>query len=75
MSNIVYRKNKQFVINEHLLPESARGLDVINALYHDIYMEFRGASENPKYSQLNYKQKIVEINNFVNTWLKLRGYK
>lgn len=75
MNSLVFRRNKQFVINEELLPKSAKNLETITSLYIAIYMEFRGAETNPKYNQLNYQQRLQEINIFADNWLKVRGYR
>lgn len=73
MKLIVNRRNKQFCIDTTQLSSKANNTDVINALYAAIYLEFRGASENPKYKHLTYLERFNKLNEFANKWLKDRG--
>ena len=72
---LVMRNNRMFVLDDTQLPESANNTPTKNALYADIYMEFRGASKNPKYKNLTYQQRMEVLNTFAQDWLRLRGYK
>ena len=73
MTNIIYRKNKMFCIDESKLALRARKTDIITGLYAAIYTEFSGAVNNPDYSNLDNLQKLEKVNQFVNTWLEKRG--
>lgn len=72
---LVLRNNRMFVLDETQLPESAKNTPTKNALYADIYMEFRGASKNPKYKDLTIQQRMKVLNTFALNWLQVRGYK
>lgn len=64
-----------FVINDKVLPASANKLEIKNALYLAIYMEFSGASKNKKYVNLTNAQKIEAVNQFAAEWLIKGNYK
>lgn len=74
MKQVIYRKNKMFVIDQDELKPSARRPDVLNALYAEIYTEFNGASYNPSYEKLTNLEKFNKLNEFAYNWLKSRGY-
>lgn len=74
MKQVIYRKNKMFVIDQDELKPSARRPDVLNALYAEIYTEFNGASYNPLYEKLTNLEKFNKLNEFAYNWLKSRGY-
>lgn len=73
MKQFVKRKNRLFIINENQLKPKAKTTENINALYAAIYLEFRGAINNPKYTGLNDKQRLEKVNLFACNWLKDRG--
>ena len=73
MKQVIYRKNKMFMIDKDQLKPDARRDDVYNALYAAIYIEFQGASENKNYSQLTNLEKFNEVNAFAYNWLRTRG--
>lgn len=73
MQQYFFRKDNQFVINSKLLSERANTPTVINALYAAVYLEFRGAVDNPKYKDLNTLEKMQKLNEFAHNWLKTRG--
>lgn len=74
MKQVIYRKNKMFVIDQDELKPAARRPDIINALYAEIYNEFNGASYNPVYEKLTNLEKFNKLNEFAYNWLKARGY-
>lgn len=71
--NLIYRKNKQFIINRSLLKPEANRTDICNALYAAIYDEFKGASSNKIYSDLTPLELINKLNQFAEKWLTDRG--
>ena len=73
MEQLVYRRNKLFVIDKSKLKPEAKSDNVCNALYAAIYSEFVGASTNPKYKGLNLKEMMEKLNEFSWDWLKQRG--
>lgn len=73
MSNIVVRKNRMFVIDKSQLKAKAKKDDVCNALYSAIYLEFAGASKNPRYQGMDAKSMLEAVNGFAFSWLKERG--
>lgn len=73
MKQIIYRKNKMFIIDKDQLKPQGKREDVYNALYAAIYSEFQGASENPNYEKLTSLEKLQQINAYAYNWLKTRG--
>jgi hypothetical protein len=73
--NLVYRQGKMFKLDVDQLPASAKNTATMNALYADIYLEFRGASENKKYKSMNLIDRLDAVNQFALTWLDSKGYK
>lgn len=73
--SLVYREDKLFKLDESLLPKSAQNVSTINSLYADIYIEFRGASENKKYKSMNLLDRLDAVNQFAINWLNSKGYK
>ena len=73
MKQVIYRKNKLFVIDKEQLKPNARRDEIYNALYAAMYTEFQGASNNPAYSNLNNLEKLDAINAFAYNWLRTRG--
>ena len=71
---LVYKQNKMFKLNDNELPNSAKTAAVKNALYADIYTEFLGANENPKYKDLGLVQRMEAVNTFAINWLNTKGY-
>lgn len=71
---IFYRFNNEFKIKDSELPSSARNTAVKNALYADVYVEFLGAINNPKYKNMTALEKMNTLNSFADKWLKDRGY-
>lgn len=72
--NIFYRQGSLFKINEKLLPKKANTTQVKNALYAAVYEEFKGASKNLLYRDLNPAQKMQKLNEFAVNWLQTRGF-
>lgn len=64
-----------FRINQNELPEAARNVRTMNALYTALHMEFRGAQVSDKYSKMTTQEKMTAIEDFAQTWLKRRGFK
>jgi len=73
MKTIIVRKNKMFVINKSELSVEAKKDSNCNALYADIYTEFKGASQNPTYKGKTPKEMLDEVNKFANDWLQTKG--
>lgn len=73
MRQLVKYKNNRFVIIRNNLNEQENKTDIINLLYLAMYKEFFGASENPKYKNLNVLDRLVKINEFANNWLDKKG--
>lgn len=74
MQKVVYRNNHKFHINDQFIKPKFRRIDIINGLYAEIYAEFFGAKDNPKYATLTPIEKIDKVNEFATTWLKQKGY-
>ena len=70
---LVSRKNHRFIIDKSLIKAPGRVDEVCTALYAEIYLEFRGASNNPRYCDLNYIDRLQALNSFAEKWLKERG--
>jgi hypothetical protein len=64
-----------FRINDNLLPQTARKMDVKNRLFIALFREFQGASENDKYKSLSIQDRIAKLNDFAKEWLITQGYK
>lgn len=75
MNNIIYRKNKMFIIDKSKLKPKAQKEDVYQALYAAIYQEFSGASYNQDYLNLTPLEKMNKLNDFAWKWLEQRGLK
>lgn len=73
MKQIIYRKNKMFMIDKEQLKAEARRDDIYNALYAAIYLEFQGASKNQNYSKLTNLERFNQVNTFAYNWLLTRG--
>lgn len=73
MKKIFYRQNRLFCIDDSQLSEKAKTLEVKNALYTAVAIEFRGAVEKDEYKNLTYSQKMDKLNIFANKWLEDRG--
>lgn len=73
MSKIVIRKNNMFVIDKNQLKSKAKKEVIYNALYTAIYIEFAGASKNPRYQGKDHQSMMDEVNTFAFEWLKQRG--
>ena len=71
---VILRKNRRFCINQQHIKEEHRTSSVLNGLYAAIYDEFRGAATNKKYVNLTYENRMQEVNNFAENWLKKRGF-
>ena len=67
---LFYRQNGMFKIDDKQLKPKLRTPKILNALYAAVYDEFRGAENNPKYSNLNYLERINKLNEFAENWLK-----
>lgn len=74
MVQVIYRKNKLFIIDQDVLKPTARKPEILNALYAELYTEFSGAHYNPNYESLTNLERFNKLNEFANTWLKARGY-
>lgn len=72
MDNIIYRKNKMFMIDKSKLKPAARKDDVCVALYAAIYQEFSGANYNQDYSNLTPLERMNKLNEFARNWLAER---
>lgn len=72
--NILRKQGPLFVIMDQYLTTKGKNPPVKNALYADIYSEFLGACENPKYQNLTPLEKFNKVNEFAEKWLKDRGY-
>lgn len=72
MDNIIYRKNKMFMIDKTKLKPAARKDDVCVALYAAIYQEFSGANYNQDYSDLTPLERMNKLNEFARNWLAER---
>jgi len=70
---LIFRKNRQFIVNVAELKPKAIRVDIINGLYAAIYSEFKGASENNKYKNLTPLELMAKLNEFAYQWLKDRG--
>lgn len=75
MRSLIYRQNRLFKIDVAQLVPKARKPEIINALYAALYNEFKGASENDKYSNLTYRERMDCVNNYAQNWLVERGLK
>lgn len=75
VNELIYRQGRLFRINDNLLPECARKMDVKNKLYIALFREFQGASISEKYKSLSIQDRISKLNDFAKEWLKLQGYK
>ena len=75
MDNLIYRKNKMFIIDKSLLKPKAQREDVYTALYAAIYTEFSGATYNDDYANLTPLEKMRKLNEFAWKWLEQRGLK
>lgn len=75
MEQLIYRKNKMFIIDKSKLKPQARKDDVCTALYAAIYEEFSGASYNQDYMSLDYISRLNKLNEFAWKWLEQRGLK
>ena len=62
-----------FVIDRSQLSTAANKEAICNALYGDLYSEFKGAVKNPQYKDLTQKDMLTQVNIFANDWLKTRG--
>lgn len=74
MENVIFRKNKLFVLDKEKLKPHAKKDEIYTALYAAIYTEFQGASKHPNYKDLTNLDKVGEVNSFAYKWLKQRGY-
>lgn len=74
MVQVIYRKNKLFIIDQDVLKPTARKPEILNALYAELYNEFSGANYHPNYEKLTNLERFNKLNEFANTWLKARGY-
>lgn len=74
MENIIFRKNKLFILDKEKLKPHAKKDEVYTALYAAIYTEFQGANKHPNYKDLTNLDKINEVNAFAYNWLQKRGY-
>lgn len=72
---LIFRQNKYFKINTSELSAKANNSAIINGLYADMYVEFRGADKNPKYSHLTYLERMEAIETYAQKWLEDRGLK
>lgn len=73
MKKIVYRNNKMFVIDKTIIKATKNKDQICNALYADIYTEFRGANENPIYKKKTNAEKLELVNTFAYNWLVSKG--
>lgn len=71
--NIFYRENRFFKIDTSQLSGEALNSKNINALYAAVYGEFIAAVNNPKYKNLTPTQKMNELNQFAQNWLRSKG--
>ena len=71
---VISKRSGYFVINESCLTVEARTPAIKNALYADVYVEFLGAVENPKYKDFTILERFNKLNEFATSWLKNRGY-
>ena len=74
MKQVIFRKNKLFIIDKEQLKPASRRPDILNSLYAEIYTEFSGASYNPNYENLTNLEKFNKVNEFAYNWLKSRGH-
>jgi len=74
MKQVIYRKSNKFIIDKTKLKKISGIDNACTALYAELYKEFKGASKNPKYSNLTPKEKMEKLNEFAFNWLKERGY-
>jgi hypothetical protein len=65
------RSNRLFTIDGTKLKKNTT--DIRNALYLAVYQEFLGATDNPKYKDLNTLERFNKLNDFATTWLTERG--
>lgn len=72
MGNLIYRKNKMFIIDKSQLKPHAQKEDVYQALYAAIYQEFSGANYNQDYSELTALERMNKLNEFARKWLTER---
>jgi len=73
--DLIYRQGRMFRINDDMLPQTARKMDVKNRLFVALFREFQGASVNDKYKSLSIQDRIAKLNDFAKEWLTLQGYK
>lgn len=73
--DLIIRQSKRFTINKKIFPESANNSSTINGLYTALYEEFFGASEQEKYKNMTYQQRIQEVNTYAIMWLQQQGHK
>lgn len=73
MKQFFSRKDGMFVLDVSKLKPEANKTNIINSLYGAVYEEFRGAVNNPKYKKLTNIQKLTALNEFAETWLKIKG--
>jgi hypothetical protein len=73
--DLIYRQGRLFKINDNMLPETARKMDVKNKLFIALFREFQGASVNDKYKSLSIQDRIAKLNQFAQEWLTIQGYK
>ncbi len=74
MEDVIFRKNKMFILDKEKLKPHAKKEEIYTALYAAIYTEFQGASKHPNYKNLTNLNKMQEVNLFAFNWLKQRGY-
>ena len=73
MLNLFYKDGRFFKIDSTVLKTEANRTDIINSLYLAVYEEFKGASDNKRYSNLNPVKKLEKVNAFASEWLNKRG--
>ena len=71
---LIYRQGNMFKIDESKLSSAAKNTATKNALYAAVYDEFKGANENPLYKSLSPIEKMNELNQFAENWLKDKVY-
>ena len=71
---VVFRRNRQFVIDQEYIKPESRTTTVVNGLYSAIYEEFSGAASNTKYEKLTIAERMEVLNTFATDWLKTRGF-
>lgn len=73
MKKLVSRRNNRFIIDRSFIKDGINKDDICNALYAEIYLEFRGANKHHDYSKLSNLQRFKAINDFAQNWLQTRG--